>query len=114
MQSHAFMRAFLPSYLAIVLSSLAADPSNIKPLGLDGHPLNLDFESGTLKDWTATGEAFNKQPLKGDLVSRRRTDMKSEHQGQYWIGGFEVNGDPGTGTLTSASFKVTQPWASFL
>lgn len=108
------MRAVVLSCLAIAFSSVAADNSSIKPLGPDGQPLNLDFESGTLKDWTATGDAFTKQPLKGDLVSRRRTDMKSEHQGQYWIAGFEVNGDPGTGTLTSASFKVTQPWASFL
>ena len=67
-----------------------------------------------MKDWTSTGDAFDKQPTKGDTVSARRKDMKSEHAGEFWIGGFEGAGDPGTGTLTSVPFKVTQPWASFL
>jgi putative membrane-bound dehydrogenase-like protein len=96
---------------------LAADPrpaEGVLPLGPDGKPLNLDFETGTLKDWTATGDAFNGQPIKGDKVASRRTDMRSQHEGEYWIGGFEVAGDKGTGTLTSATFKVTHPWASFL
>src|SRR4051812_40532534 len=89
-------------------------PQGTLPTTADGKPLNLDFETGTLKDWTATGNAFDKQPVKGDLVAKRRADMASRHQGDYWIGGFEVAGDKPTGTLTSASFKVTQPWASFL
>ena len=40
--------------------------------------------------------------------------MKSGHQGQYWIGGYEKLTDKPTGTLTSVPFKVTHPWASFL
>src|SRR5262249_19579398 len=47
-------------------------------------------------------------------VAPRRGDMKSEHQGQYWIGGYERAGDQPQGTLTSVPFKVTHPWASFL
>src|SRR6185295_15449421 len=93
---------------------LAADPAGIRPVGADGKLLNLDFETGDLRDWTATGDAFNGQPIKGDTVARRRVDMKSEHQGEYWIGSFERAGDKPQGTLTSASFKITQPWASFL
>ena len=92
----------------------SGQPTPIKPVGADGKPLNLDFEDGTLKDWTATGDAFKGQPVKGDTVSPRRSDMKSGHQGNYWIGGFEVAGDDGTGTLTSVPFKVTHRWASFL
>jgi putative membrane-bound dehydrogenase-like protein len=84
------------------------------PLGTDGKPLNLDFETGTLKDWTAEGDAFGGQPIKGDTVARRRGDMKSGHQGQFWIGGYELHGDKPQGTLTSVAFKVTHPWASFL
>jgi putative membrane-bound dehydrogenase-like protein len=114
-------RAYVAVLGLIVLSTAiclwAADskgPQGELPLGADGKPLNLDFETGTLKDWTATGDAFNRQPIKGDKVAARRSDMKSQHQGDFWIGGFEVAGDKPTGTLTSVTFKVTHPWASFL
>jgi putative membrane-bound dehydrogenase-like protein len=89
-------------------------PEGVLPVGADGKPLNLDFETGTLKDWTAEGDAFKGQPIKGDTVAKRRGDMKSEHQGDYWIGGYERDGDKPQGTLTSVPFKVTHPWASFL
>lgn len=93
----------------------AAEPdAGILPLGPDGKPLNLDFETGTLKDWKAEGQAFNGQPIKGDTVSKRRANMKSGHQGDYWIGGWEKKGDNAKGTLTSAPFIVTHPWCSFL
>ncbi len=99
--------------LASTVAVLAQQP--IQPTGADGKPLNLGFESGTLEGWTATGTSFEKQPIKGDTVTARRADMKSEHAGQYWIGGFEIHqNDKATGTLTSATFKVTHPWASFL
>jgi putative membrane-bound dehydrogenase-like protein len=102
------------------LLAVAADPKPVEspdgvlPQGADGWPLNLDFETGTLKDWTAEGDAFKGQPVKGDTVARRRGDMKSQHQGHYWIGGYEIHGDPPQGTLTSVPFKVTHPWASYL
>lgn len=95
-------------------SVFCATPPGVRPVGNDGKPLNLDFEDGTLKDWKAQGKAFEGQPIKGDLVFPRRSDMRSEHQGNYWIGGFEKVGDDPKGTLTSAPFKVTLPWASFL
>ncbi|HEX8913124.1 MAG TPA: PVC-type heme-binding CxxCH protein [Humisphaera sp.] len=86
----------------------------VLPAGPDGKPLNLDFETGTLKDWTAEGEAFAKCPIKGDTVFARGRGMRSNHQGDYWVGGYEKEvGDDATGTLTSAPFKVTQRWATF-
>jgi putative membrane-bound dehydrogenase-like protein len=88
--------------------------AGIPPRTADGRVLNLDFEMGTLADWTATGNAFVGQPIKGDTVAVRRSDMKSAHAGNYWIGTFEQNGDQGTGTLTSAPFLVSQPYATFL
>jgi hypothetical protein len=89
-------------------------PEGVLPRGADGRALNLDFETGTLKDWTAEGDAFVGQPVRDDTVFRRRADNKSQHQGNYWIGGFELRGDKPQGTLTSAPFEVTHPWGSFL
>jgi putative membrane-bound dehydrogenase-like protein len=105
--------------LSLALTLPAADPAKtppegVLPVGADGKPLNLDFETGTLKDWTADGDAFRDQPIKGDTVFPRRGDMHSRHQGQYWVGGYEKHGDRPQGTLTSVPFKVTHPWASFL
>ena len=102
--------------IVLTMPSLAGAPQDAKgiaPVGADGRPLNLDFEKGSLADWTAEGEAFEKQPVKGDTVAPRRGDMKSGHSGDYWIGTFEVAGDAPKGTLTSRPFKVTHRWASF-
>src|SRR3954468_10773858 len=105
--------------LCLVLASpLAAQektpPEGVLPKAADGRSLNLDFETGDLRDWTAEGDAFKGQPIKGDTVHPRRGDMKSEHQGLYWIGGYEKLQDKPIGTLTSVPFKGTHPWASFL
>lgn len=105
--------------VAVLLLSLGAAAEGeadkgVLPVDGEGIPLNLDFETGTLKDWTATGTAFAGQPIKGDTVHPRRSDMKSRHQGNYWIGTFERKGDAPKGTLTSVSFKITHPYASFL
>lgn len=75
---------------------------------------NLGFESGTLAGWTAEGEAFRGQPVRGDTIAARITDWNSEHEGDYWIGGYELMQDSPTGTLTSDPFTCTAPWASFL
>lgn len=106
-------------FLVAALLAPAADPPKTPPQGIlpggkDGKPLNLDFETGTLKDWTAEGDAFKDQPIQGDTVFPRRSDMRSLHQGKFWIGGFEKHGDKPKGTLTSVPFVVTHPWASFL
>ena len=79
-----------------------------------GRPLNFDFEAGNLSDWTAQGDAFTRQPVEGDAVSRRRGDMHSRHQGRFWVGTYEIAGDAPQGTLTSVPFRVSRPFASFL
>jgi hypothetical protein len=35
----------------------------VLPVGADGKPLNTDFETGDLRDWTATGEAGGRARL---------------------------------------------------
>src|SRR5262249_41035932 len=73
-------------------------PAGVLPKGVDGKPLNLDFETGDLRDWVAAGDAFGAQPIKGDSVYARRQDMKSEHTGDFWVGTFERQGDAPQGT----------------
>jgi putative membrane-bound dehydrogenase-like protein len=80
----------------------------------DGRVLNLDFETGDVRDWKVVGTAFGGQPIKGDTVHRRRADSVSGHAGDFWIGTFEREGDGLQGTMTSESFDVTHPWATFL
>src|SRR5262245_6030358 len=115
------LRSPLALALAVSLAgclSYAAEPptppEGVVPLGADGKPPNPDFETGPPKDWTAEGDAFLDQPIEGDTVSPRRREMKSQHQGRYWIGGYERKGDRPQGTLTSVPFKVTHLWCSFL
>jgi putative membrane-bound dehydrogenase-like protein len=75
--------------------------------------LNLGFEKGTLEGWKAEGDAWAKQPIEADTIAIRKRG-NSQHAGKFWLGGYERVGDQGTGTLTSTSFVVTHPWASFL
>ncbi|EDY21564.1 membrane-bound dehydrogenase domain protein [Chthoniobacter flavus Ellin428] len=108
-------RAPAPAPAKVTASSNAAMPQGELPLGKDGKPLNTDFETGTLKDWTATGEAFNYQPIKGE-IDQHRINGNGKHaspQGDYWIGGYEKLLDKPHGTLTSVPFKVTHSWAAF-
>ncbi|MFM7149751.1 MAG: PVC-type heme-binding CxxCH protein [Gemmataceae bacterium] len=98
----------------VMILSATANDEGIRPVDASGRPLNLDFESGTLKDWEPKGQAFEGQPVKGDTVATRRGDMRSRHQGQFWIGTFERLGDKPQGSLTSTQFKITHRWASFL
>jgi putative membrane-bound dehydrogenase-like protein len=114
MKRLAAVLCFLLAPLAVHAQQPKTPLEGVLPVGADGKPLNLDFETGTLKDWTAAGDAFAGQPIKGDTVFPRRNDNHSRHQGNYWIGGFEKLGDKPEGTLTSVPFKVTHPWASFL
>ena len=78
--------------VSLIPPTLAAD-EGVAPVGRDGKPFNLNLEVGTLKDWIATGKAFEGQPVKDDTVSKRRTDMKSQHAGDFWIGTYEIAGD---------------------
>ena len=93
--------------------SIGADVG-VVPVDARGVPLNLGFETGTLKDWVAVGDAFAGMPVDGDTVARRRGDMKSGHDGRFWVGSYERGGDAGRGTLTSVPFKLTKPFVSFL
>jgi putative membrane-bound dehydrogenase-like protein len=74
------------------------------PPALDGRPLNLDFEKGTLDDWTATGDAFA-------VVTA--DPQKRSGSGAYWVTS-STKGSARRGALESRPFTVTHPYASFL
>ncbi|MCP4784151.1 MAG: DUF1080 domain-containing protein [Fuerstiella sp.] len=89
--------------------------AGVPPTGDDGKALNLGFEDGTLKDWTASGTAFEGQPVDKDGIASRWPGQTSQKAGQYFIGGYETTGnDALVGQLLSAPFAVTHPFASFL
>jgi len=85
-----------------------------------------DFETGNLKGWKQTGNAFVFQPTKGDNPTARHRGQPSNHQGRYWIGTYEkyqgkvrqntgdIQGDKPTGTLTSSLFMIPSGRLSFL
>jgi putative membrane-bound dehydrogenase-like protein len=102
--------------LLFVSCTLCSAADGIPATGADGRVLNLGFEDGTLRDWTATGEAFAKQPVKGEIDQNRPfgKGKVSNHKGEFWIGGFEILRDDPKGMLTSVAFKAAQPWCSFL
>lgn len=86
----------------------------VHPLDSQGKDLNTGFELGNLSGWTVEGQAFEGQPIKGDSVFKRRPPWRSRHQGEFWIGSYEVKEDGPLGTMTSAPFTVSHPYASFL
>ena len=90
-------------------------PKGVLPKGENGQALNLDFEKGTLEDWTAKGKAFVGQPIAGEIDPKRKfgEGKTAKPQGNFWLGGFEKLFDMPTGTLTSAVFQVTHPFAAF-
>ncbi|HVJ86163.1 MAG TPA: PVC-type heme-binding CxxCH protein [Caulifigura sp.] len=117
-----FSRLAFASAVLVGLTAHAANPINepesagFQAIGDDGRILNLNFEKGDLTDWTAKGDAWEKQPVKGDLDTVRGPGQpkRALPTGDYWIGGYEINGDVGQGTLSSVPFLVTHPWCSFL
>jgi FtsP/CotA-like multicopper oxidase with cupredoxin domain len=79
----------------------------------NGQPLNLDFETGTLKDWTATGDAFTSPLVSADPSPLHEKDMTLGFAGKYGLSSGGTQNYKLTGTLTSVPFAVTQPWAAF-
>ena len=86
------------------------DPGVI-PVGADGKPLNLDFETGTLDDWTAEGKAFEGQPIKGDISRTVRPAIARRASTPASSGSAATRSSATSrqGTLTSAAFEVTHP-----
>jgi putative membrane-bound dehydrogenase-like protein len=76
-------------------------------------PLNLNFETGTLKDWSATGNAFGHALVSSDPSPLHEKGMHIGFDGKYFLSSGGTVDAKLTGTLTSVPFKVTQPYATF-
>ncbi len=87
--------------------------------------ITWDFETADLRGWVKTGDAFNFQPTYGDNPTARNRGQASNHQGQYWVGGYEkrmhasdpagqIQGDGPQGTLTSDTFTIDRHSMNFL
>lgn len=87
----------------------------------------FDFENGmkTLSKWTKTGHAFDNQPTFRDNANERDPSVKTNVQGDWWIGTFEnrssptaeagyMEGDYPIGTLTSPEFRIKGSNMDFL
>ena len=79
----------------------------------NGQPLNLNFEMGTLTDWTATGDAFANPLVAQDPSPIHEKDMHIGFAGRYFLSSGGTANYKLTGTLTSVPFTVTQPFAAF-
>lgn len=111
---------YIIAFMAMAIFLPAADASGQQ---LD---FTTDFEDGTLRGWTAEGNAFRNQPTLGDNPTARDRGQAAHLQGKYWIGTYErYQGKPGqkagevqedrpTGTLTSAAFVIPKGTLSFL
>jgi microsomal dipeptidase-like Zn-dependent dipeptidase len=110
-------------------SNIAVNPNAIQALTQP----NFNFENGLI-GWTATGTAFNNQPVQGNTVMSERVLRQMEYnnggiggdywkgmvypigmKGNEWIGTYENgNGDEPVGTLTSSAFKTKGRYLNFL
>ena len=79
----------------------------------NGVPLNLNFETGTLKDWTADGDAFESALIGQDPSPKHEKGTRIGKQGKFFISSGGMKEHDKIGTLTSVPFKVTQPYAAF-
>lgn len=79
----------------------------------DGRPLNLGFERATLQDWKATGDAFSAKSVAFDAAPWYPDSMELKQSGDYYVTSGGTTNYIATGTLTSETFEVTAPWASF-
>lgn len=80
----------------------------------DGRPLNFNFEMGSLRDWTPEGDAFTDSSVLYDASKLYGEDADLGFNDSYFLSSGGTRRHQQTGTLTSVSFEVTHPYASFL
>jgi putative membrane-bound dehydrogenase-like protein len=79
----------------------------------NGKPINLNFETGTLNDWNATGDAFASPLFNKDPSPVHEKEMSIGFAGKYFLSSGGTVNYKQTGTLTSVRFTVSHPFAAF-
>ena len=80
----------------------------------NGKSLNLNFEKGTLEDWTAVGDAFAQPMVGADISLIYEKDVKIGVRSPYFVSSGGTKDYKRTGTLTSVPFLANHAFASFL
>ncbi len=70
-----------------------------------------DFEDGTYDDWTVEGEAFGKGPATGTLTNQQ---VLAGWKGRYFINSYLGGNDELQGRMLSGTFKIKEPYITFL
>lgn len=84
-----------------------------RPAWTDTEPMNLDFETGDLQDWTSEGFTFLR-PLTIEPTQKERALLLGDKfSGKYFFGTAELLGENVTGTLTSRPFLISFQWISY-
>jgi putative membrane-bound dehydrogenase-like protein len=79
----------------------------------EGQPLNLNFETGSLDNWTAEGDAFANPLIQSDPSPLHGEEGPIFFEGKNFLSSGGLKNYQLTGTLTSDRFKVTAPFAAF-
>lgn len=79
----------------------------------NGNAINLNFETGDLRDWTATGDAFTNPLVSASPSPLHEKEMSIGFAGKFFLSSGGTVNRQLTGTLTSVSFVVNQPFAAF-
>ena len=78
----------------------------------EGRPLNLGFERGDLSDWKKEGKSFTSAPFYSSKAVYKEVD-EIAFDGDYFMSSGGDLSYKHKGTLTSVSFEITHPYASF-
>jgi len=79
----------------------------------NGRPLNLGFERGSLQDWKASGNAFTAKSVTFDAAPWYPDSVLLGQGGDYYVTSGGITNYQAKGTLTSETFDITHPFASF-
>jgi putative membrane-bound dehydrogenase-like protein len=83
------------------------------PPVINGEKGNFSFENGDITHWQTSGEAFSEQPLSGSSNDYFEQDMSLRPQGNFYVSSGGSENHQWTGEMSSSSFEVTHPYASF-